>query len=92
VLAILSIFLSIFAELKSGTCRQLRARTGLRWQGAERRGRCTQTPLGRRPDRYSYWRVARRTSSTVPRPAFVSARVRGASAVVVAGSVPTPAA
>ena len=30
------------------------------------------------------WRDAGRTSSTVPRPAFVSARVRGASAVVVA--------
>ena len=33
------------------------------------------------------WRDARRMSSTVPRPAFVSARVRGASAVVVTHSV-----
>ena len=33
------------------------------------------------------WRNARRTSSTVPRPAFVSARVLGASAVVVNASV-----
>ena len=33
------------------------------------------------------WRDARRTLSTVPRPAFVSARVRGASAVVVTPSV-----
>ena len=33
------------------------------------------------------WRDARRTSSTGSRPAFVSARVRGASAVVVTPSV-----
>jgi hypothetical protein len=34
------------------------------------------------------WRDARRTSSTVSRPGFVSARVRGASAVVVTPSFP----
>ena len=33
------------------------------------------------------WRIARRTSSTVPRPAFVSPRVREGSAVVVTPSV-----
>ena len=35
----------------------------------------------------SFWRDARRMSSTAPRPAFVSARVPGASAVAVAPSV-----
>jgi hypothetical protein len=46
-----------------------------------RLARSVQAPEAR------FWRDARRTSSTVPRPAFVSARVRGASAVVVTPSV-----
>ena len=48
---------------------------------------CDELPRGVPCLRPRSWRDARRTSSTVPKPAFVLARVRGASAVVVTPSV-----